>query len=58
MRTGIVSRVLAWSQKLPPPHTFEYALIILLIGAIVFAMLLLFGGAVDNVFCNVTGVLV
>jgi hypothetical protein len=55
---GIYGRLRAWSDNLPQPHTFEYALIILLIGAIIFAMLLLFGGTVDNVFCNVTGVLI
>jgi len=50
--------VVAWSEKLPQPHTFEYALILLLVAAIVFATLLLFSSTVDNVFCNVVGVLV
>lgn len=58
MRGGILGRVVAWSEKLPQPHTFEYALILLLVAAIVFATLLLFSSTVDNVFCNVVGVLV
>jgi len=51
-------RLRAWSGNLPPPHTFEYALIMLLVGAIVLAMLLLFGSTVDDVYCNVVGVLI
>jgi len=51
-------RVSAWSENLSPPPTFEYALIILLIGAIIFATLLLYGDTVNNVFSNVVGVLV